>query len=180
MVSFWNHATLKPSILYILRYTWKPPQVYFMLAYIKIDFNLRCEYTNSQNGSFERLLVVSSSCDPLVILLAIWCIFVDLCHDRCVQLPYLYASCFGLFTSPGGVRRQLLSATPAHNAVPFICQSWYASGENVNPPAPSAKQTSAHTRYRSRSISLAAENCVIRNRASLETKLTSVKSNTGF
>lgn len=51
-----------------------------------------------------------------------------------------------LFTSPGGVRRQLLSATPAHNAVPFICQSWYASRESVNPPAQSAKQTSAHTR----------------------------------
>lgn len=81
-----------------------------------------------------------------VIILAGWCIFVDLCHARCVQLAYLYASCSELFTSPSGVRRQLLSATPAHNAVPFICQSWYASGENVNPPAPSAKQTSAHTR----------------------------------
>lgn len=74
-----------------------------------------------------------------------WCIYVVLCHDWFVQLAYLYASCSKLFTSPSGVRRQLLNATPAHNAVPFICQGWYASGENVNPPALSAKQTNAHT-----------------------------------
>lgn len=95
-----------------------------------------------------------------MVLLADCCVYVNLCHEWCVQLAYLYASCSELFTSPSGVRRQLLSTTPAHNGVPFICQSWYASRENVNPPAPSAKQTRARThKYRSRSISSATENC---------------------